>query len=326
LAGANPGSNMNKKLIVAAAALVIASIVAYNYLSGTAEVEGTIKVSGAFALYPLMVRWAEEYQKLHPKVRIEVSAGGAGKGMADALAGLVDIGMVSRDIYPEELQKGAFYVTVTKDAVVATVNADNPVLDDILTRGLTRQVFYNIFVAGNVTTWGQVVGKPDVTDEIHAYTRSDACGAADNWAKYLGKKQEDLRGIGVYADPGLVEAVKKDRLGIGYNNIGYTYDMKTNRQIEGTAVVPIDVNGNGRIDPDEDFYRSRDQIVQAIRQGVYPTPPARVENLVGKGKFTGITKEFVKWILKDGQKFVEESGYVPLPAEVINEQLAKLES
>jgi phosphate transport system substrate-binding protein len=259
-------------------------------------------------------------------VKIEVSAGGAGKGMTDALSGLVDIGMVSRDIYPEEIEKGAFYVTVTKDAVVAIMNADNPALNDILKKGLTRQIFYNIFIAGNMTTWGQVVGRSDATDEIRVYTRSDACGAADNWAKYLGKKQEDIRGVGVYGDPGLVEAVKKDRLGIGYSNIGYAYDMKTNRQADGIAVVPIDVNRNGTIDPDEDFYKSRDQVVQAIRQGIYPTPPARVENLVTKGKFTGITKEFVKWILTDGQKFVEESGYVPLPVDMINEQLVKLES
>ena len=319
-------SDVNKKLLVLGVVVIIASILAYNYLSTASELEGTIKVSGAFALYPMMVKWAEEYQKLHPKVKIEVSAGGAGKGMADALAGLVDIGMVSRDIYPEELEKGAFYVTVTKDAVVATISADNPVLNDILVKGLTRQIFYNIFIAGNVTTWGQVVGKPDVTDGIHVYTRSDACGAADNWAKYLGMKQEDLRGVGVYSDPGLIEAVRKDRLGIGYNNIGYAYDMKTNQQIEGIAVVPLDVGQNGRIDPDEDFYGTRDQIVQAIRQELYPTPPARVENLVTRDKFTGITKEFVKWILTDGQKFVEESGYVSLPAEAIREQLAKLES
>ena len=317
---------MNKKLLVLAAMIIIPSIVAYNYLSPAAELEGTIKVSGAFALYPLMVKWAEEYQKLHPNVKIEVSAGGAGKGMTDALGGLVDIGMVSRDIYSEELEKGAFYVTVTKDAVVATINADNPVLNDILTKGLTKQVFYDIFIAGNVTTWGQVVGKPDVTDEIHVYTRSDSCGAADNWAKYLGKKQEDLRGVGVYGDPGVIEAVKQDRLGIVYSNLAFTYDNDTKSQVQGISVVPIDVNANDRIDPDEDFYGSKDQLVQAIRQELYPTPPARAENLVTKGRFTGITKEFVKWILTDGQKYVEQSGYVPLPEEVINEQLAKLES
>ena len=60
------------------------------------ELQGTITASGAFALYPLMVKWGEEYQKLHPDVQFDISAGGAGKGMTDALGGQVDIGMVSR--------------------------------------------------------------------------------------------------------------------------------------------------------------------------------------------------------------------------------------
>jgi len=65
------------------------------------SVEGTIRVSGAWALYPMMVKWAEEFKKIHPQVRIDVSAGGAGKGITDALTGLVDIGMVSRELRPE---------------------------------------------------------------------------------------------------------------------------------------------------------------------------------------------------------------------------------
>jgi len=55
------------------------------------------------------------------------------------------------------------------------------------------------------------------------YTRSDACGAAENVAKFFGKKQEDLLGVGVFGDPGLAQAVKKDPLGIGINNIGLRF-------------------------------------------------------------------------------------------------------
>jgi len=316
---------LKRKIVTIAAVIIIAAISIHSYLGTSRELTGTIKVSGAWALYPMMVEWAEEFQKIHSGVKIEVSAGGAGKGMADALAGLVDIGMVSRDIYPEEVQKGAYYVAVTKDAVVATVNKDNPVLNDILTKGVTRQTFYNIYIAGNVTTWGQVVDRPEITDEIHVYTRSDACGAAETWAKYLGKRQEDLQGVGVYGDPGLLEAVRKDRLGIGFNNIGYAYDVETKRQVEGIVVIPIDVNENGQIDLEENFYGTKDKIVEAIGKVLYPHPPARNLHLVTKGKFTGVTKEFVKWILTDGQKYIEGVGYVPLPKDVIDEQLKKLE-
>lgn len=316
-------NNTNGKFVaITLVTVVIISIGTYSFLNAQAT---TIRVSGAWALYPMMVKWGEEYQKIHQKVTIDVSAGGAGKGMTDALAGLVDIGMVSRDLYPEEIAQGAYYVKVTKDAVIATINKDNPVLNDILTEGLTKQTFYNIYIAGNVTTWGQVVGRPDVTNGIHVYTRSDSCGAAETLANYLGKKQDDLQGIGVYGDPGLLEAVKNDRLGIGFNNIGYAYDMQTKAQVEGIRIVPIDVNENGRIDLEEDFYNTKDDIVEAIGLGLYPSPPARDLYLVTKNKFTDVTEEFVKWILTDGQNYIEEAGYVPLPNDVIAEQLQKLE-
>src|SRR5512143_3247810 len=110
---------------------VVALLIVVGVLAG-GGLKGTITASGAFALYPLMVKWGEEYQKLHPGVQFDISAGGAGKGMTDALGGQVDIGMVSRSIKPEEVQKGAYWVAVTKDAVFPPINAKNPVLKDLL--------------------------------------------------------------------------------------------------------------------------------------------------------------------------------------------------
>ena len=170
----------------------------------------------------MMQRWAEEFKKANPNVNFDVSAGGAGKGMTDALAGAVDIGMVSREVTTEEEDKGAFAIPVTKDAVFPTISDKNPVLANLLAKGVTQEIFIGIFITGDIKTWGQVIGKPEITDEIHVYTRSDSCGAAEVWAKYLGnKKQEDLQGIGVSGDPGLLDAVVKDPLGIGFNNLNY---------------------------------------------------------------------------------------------------------
>jgi phosphate transport system substrate-binding protein len=290
------------------------------------QLEGTITLSGAWALYPMVVKWAEEFGKIHPKIRIDVAAGGAGKGMADCLAQVVDIGMVSRDIYPAEIEKGAWWVSVTKDAVVPTVNENNPVLKDILTKGVRRQTFVNMWITGKIKNWGQVTGN-ETTDTIHVYTRSDACGAAKTWAKFLGKNQEDLLGVGVYGDPGLAEAVRNDVLGIGFNNINYAYDSKTKSEVEQIKVLPIDLNGNGLIDKDEDFYNSRDRIVEAIAMGKYPSPPARPLHLVSQGRpKRKVVLEFIKWVLTDGQKFIPDSGYIKLTEEKIAEELKKLES
>lgn len=288
------------------------------------ELRGTITVSGAWALYPLMVQWAEEFQVLHPKVRIDVSAGGAGKGMSDALGGAVDIGMVSRAVTPEEEAKGAYWVACAIDAVFPSINDQNPVLADLRRQGITQEIFEKIYVTGEVTTWGEVVGRPEVTDPIHVFTRSDACGAAEVWAKYLGgAKQEDLKGIGVYGDPGLLDAVVKDPLGIGYNNLNYAFDTETGRPVVGSVVVYIDVNANGRADPEE-VYDTKTAAVAAVATGVYPSPPARPLDLVTKGKPTGLTLAFINWILTEGQQYVDEAGYIALSAEQLDEQRTKL--
>jgi len=294
--------------------------------SGTASTSGrgTISVSGAFALYPMMVKWAEEYNKIYPDVKIEISAGGAGKGMTDAINNLVDIGMVSRDIYPEELKKGAYAIATVKDAVVAVVNEKNPAINDILTKGLKKESAKNIWITGKNTNWSQALSTT-VKSPIHVYTRSDACGAAEVWAKYFGKKQEDLLGSGVYGDPGLALAVKKDPLGIGFNNIGYAYDFNTKKQHKGIKVVPLDINNNGKIDPEENFYTTMDEIVDAIAQGKYPSPPARELYFVTNGKPTKkIVVEFINWILTDGQKYVKETGYIGLTEAKIKSELNRL--
>lgn len=292
--------------------------------SSQSDSQGKIRISGAWALYPMMVKWAEEYQKIHPGIKIDVSAGGAGKGMADALGGLVDIGMVSRDIYPSEIEKGAFWVACTKDAVVPVVNSKNPWMDEINTIGMKRQTFEDIWITQKITTWKEVFGG-SVSYKINVYTRSDSCGAAESWAKYFGDyKQEDVKGVAVYGDPGLAEAVRQDALGIGYNNLNFAYDAKTELPVNGLAIVPIDLNENGRIDDDENFYSSKSELVDAISKGVYPSPPARELNIVTKVRFTGVTKDFVQWILTDGQQYVSETGYIQLPQSVLSSQLEKI--
>jgi phosphate transport system substrate-binding protein len=285
--------------------------------------QGNISVSGAFALYPMMTRWAEEYQKIHPGVRFDISAGGAGKGMADTLAGAVDIGMVSREITPEEQDSGAFWVAVTKDAVFPMINAQNPVIQELLAQGVTQGTFAGIFMSGEIQTWGQVIGQDQVSDPIHVYTRSDAAGAPETWAKYLGGKQEDLLGIGVFGDPGLADAVARDPLGIGYNNLNYAYDPSSGQPVAGLITLPIDINANGQADPEE-VLETKSDAVAAIANGHYPSPPARLLNLVTLGQPSGVAREFILWVLGDGQGFVDQAGYIPLTADQLAAERVKL--
>src|SRR5664279_1791858 len=95
-------------LLIAMAFIIVLSGCKGKKTSSNGKLEGTISISGAFALYPLAVKWADEFKKIHPGVKIDISAGGAGKGMTDVLSGMVDLGMLSREVNKAETSKGAW--------------------------------------------------------------------------------------------------------------------------------------------------------------------------------------------------------------------------
>jgi phosphate transport system substrate-binding protein len=305
--------------------LCIIALVLLNSCASQKRKDQTISLSGAFALYPLAVKWAEEYKKINPEVRFNISGGGAGKGMADALSGAVDLGMFSREIAQEEIDQGVWWVGLTIDAVVPTINSENPHLAIIKQKGLSREAFKSIFVEGTSADWCSILNIQG-NSKIFIYTRSDACGAAETWAKYLDGKQENLLGVGVYGDPGLADAVAKDKLSIGFNNTIYAYDIHTGLKRPGVEVIPIDINNNGLIDPEEDFYETFDGVLNAIAAGVYPSPPARELYFVSKGKpDKQAVLDFLRWCLTDGQQYVKEAGYVPIDQNKIDDYLSEIE-
>jgi phosphate transport system substrate-binding protein len=323
---------MKKTFLTIAVSLVALSLNFSGKPAGNPDIKDEkeihISFSGAFALYPLAQVWAQEYNKTHPGIRFDIQAGGAGKGLTDCLGGAVDIGMFSRELTDAEKAKGVWWVAVCKDAVLPTYNSKNANAKSIQIRGVKKAEFQSIFVDHTITTWEQLLGTNSKSPhKINVYTRADAAGAADSWAAFFGKKQENLKGIGVSGDPGVADAVRKDLNAIGFNNTLFVFDAKSGKKLPGIEVVPIDVNGNGTIDPDENFYGNLRMFLKAVNDGKFPSPPARQLYFLTKGKTQ--KKEildFFKWCLTDGQQFVGAAGFVPLPRNVIQQQITKVNS
>ena len=311
------------RVIIAALFLFIISFQGYSPKSPKTI---SISMSGAFALYPLAQVWAQEYNKTHPDIRFDIQAGGAGKGFTDCMTGAVDVGMFSREFSDAEKAKGVWYIAVCKDAVLPTMNLKNPNMKALQVRGVKKAEFLGIFVDKSITTWEQLLGTSSSSShKINVYTRADASGAADSWASFFGKKQENLKGTGIPSDPGVADAVRKDINGIGYNNTLFVFDPKTGKKLPGIDVVPIDVNGNGTIDPTENFYGNLRQFLKAVNDGTYPSPPARNLYFITKGKTNRKeVLDFFHWVLTDGQQFVSPAGYVALPKGIIGDQVKKL--
>ena len=286
---------------------------------------GNISISGAFALYPIVVLWGEDFKKLHPNVRFNISAGGAGKGIADVLTNMVDIGLVSRDLHPQEIAKGAQPIIVAKDAVLGTFNSNHPNADLIKSRGLTQEELQGVFVENRYKTWKDIDTR-FVDQPIGVYVRSDAAGAAETWAKFFKESQEDLKGVGIFGDPGLAQAIKDNTYAIGFNNLNYVYDLKSLKTTANIDVIPIDINANGKIDEEENFYSDINRLTEAVALKKYPSPPSRELMFVIKNDNNSrLIKAFIQFVLDKAQQgYLLENGYVPLTEEQVLVESSKL--
>jgi len=305
------------------AAFVLGCDTKGNRIETEQEFEGNISISGAFALYPLTVRWAEEFMKIHPKVHFDISAGGTEKGINDLLTQKVDLAMFSSNL-SDEMRDGLYSILVAKDAVLPTVSGANPYLDLIRGKGIDSLSFRKIFVTGEYTSWSEIL-QVESEHRLNIYTRSDACGAGRVWARYLGVQQDDLLGEKVFGDQGVANALRTDTFGFGYNNLAYVFDFKTRKVAEGLCIVPVDFNGNGKLDEQELFYGSLNNVLEAIKNGIITSPPARELYFISKGKpDRKLVVEFLKFIFSDGQEIVRELGYVEISPDVGEKQMKGL--
>lgn len=261
----------------------------------------TIQVKGSDTMVNLAQVWAEEYQKLHPQVEIEVSGGGSGVGIAALTKGTIDLANASRDMKPEEKAatknntgKEPREYVVAYDALAVYVNKSNPLTE------ITNQQLAEIFAEGGKTTkWSEAgVQMPAGQDQIVRVSRQSSSGTYEFFREHvLGKKDFKLGSRDMNGSKEVVELVGSSVSAIGYSGLGYNDPAK----VKMLRVSPK--AGQPAIEPS----------VATTLSKQYPI--ARPLLVYTLGEPSGELKGYVDWLLGDaGQMIVEKSGYVPLPA------------
>lgn len=279
---------------------------------------GELSLSGAWALYPLAVRWADAFMALHPGVRLHVAAGGSGRGAVDVLDGFVDLGMLSRAPSAEEVARGAWALPVARDAVVIIASDDNPALEELRARGISRREAAALYGGGRADPNWAMLAPATGTAPLRAYTRADACGTDEVLATWLGLDPDALAGVGVFGDPGLAEVVRRDPWGLGYTNASTAYDPGGGRPISGLAVLPVDLDDDDAIATDEAACADLPALDAAAAAGRYPAGLVRDLFLVTRGTPEDpLLRAFLEWVVGDGQAVVAKAGHIALSPEAL---------
>jgi phosphate transport system substrate-binding protein len=270
--------------------------------TGAKPAKTIIQNKGSDTMVNVAQVWAEEYGKVAPDVEVEVSGGGSGVGLAALVKGAVDIANASRDIKPAEAEqasrntgKAPVGFTVGFDALAVYVHEDNPLSE--ITVAQLAEIYAE---GGQVTRWSELGVKiPGVSDDtIVRVSRQSSSGTYEFFREHaLGNRDFRLGSRDLNGSKEVVELVGATPSAIGYSGMGYATPavkmLKVAAKPGAPAVAPT---------------------VAGVHDKSYPL--ARSLHLYTLGEPQGAVRQYIDWILSDaGQKVVEDSGYVPVPAD-----------
>jgi phosphate transport system substrate-binding protein len=276
--------SMKKLIVVMMAALFTVGVI----MAGT-----TVTIKGSDTLVRLGQRWAEEYMKKNQGVVIQVSGGGSGTGIAALLNGTTDICEASRDMKEKEYklaeQKGIspYRVSVALDGIAIFLHRAN------LVTGLSFAQLKGIYT-GAIANWKEVGG---ADARIILYGRENNSGTyAFFKEKVLNKEDYSEYTQTLPGTAAVVNAVSKDKNGIGYGGIAWATGVKyaaVRKSKDGPAILPS---------------------TETVSNGAYPI--SRDLYWFFNGVPKGELKKLVNWALsEEGQKVAADMDYVPLPKE-----------
>jgi phosphate transport system substrate-binding protein len=255
-----------------------------------------IENKGSDTIVNLALAWAERYQSEHPDLRISVTGGGSGTGIASLINGTVDIANASRQIKEEEIDQaksnGVDPVEhiIARDAIAVIVHPENPVNE------LTLQQISDIY-SGKITNWTEVGGEDRPIVKLSRETNSGTHVYFLETVLRLGNSDDEtlfsMDTLLLPSSEGIIVEVRQNPNAIGYDGLGYVPDdLKTiaiAKEEVGSYVLPSIATVN-----DKSY---------AIARDLY---------MYTDGEPTGIIKEYLDWILApEAQEIVVELGFVP---------------
>jgi len=256
-----------------------------------------IENKGSDTIVNLALAWAERYQGEHPDVRISVTGGGSGTGIASLINGTVDIANASRQIKSEEIDQAKsnginpLEHIIARDAIAVIVNPNNPVNE------LTLKQISDIY-SGKISNWKEVGGEDRPIVRLSRETNSGThVYFLETVLRLSSKEDKTLFSMDTLLLPsseGIIVEVRQNPNAIGYDGLGYVpHDLK--------MIAIAEEEGGAYVLPS----------IPTVNDKTYPI--ARDLYMYTNGQPEGLLKEYLDWILSpEAQQIVAELGFVPV--------------
>jgi len=306
--------------------------------------------AGATFPYPIYSKWFSDYNKIHSDIQINYQSIGSGGGIRQLLSGTVDFGASDAPMNDEQLGQAKtkiLHFPTVLGAVVPTYNI--PGVSQEL--NFTPDILAGIYL-GRITKWNDAEiakfnkGVSLPAQDIVVVHRSDGSGTTYVWVDYLSKVSSEWQskvgrntsvnwpvGLGGKGNEGVTGLVKQTPGAIGYVELIYAVQNQIPYgRVRNAAGVFVKADLAGVTAAAASYAKSmpedfRVSITNAPGKAVYPIAsftylliPTKIED-ANKKK---VIKDFLSWMLNDGQKEAEPLSYARLPKEVVGKELKQI--
>lgn len=262
-------------------------------------------ITGVRFAYPLVQQWIDEYKKVAPGIDIVIES----RTTTDPTR--YDL-LIEAYEQEESVKLTREYLYIARYALVPIANSQSSFAKNYGDRGLDKELIKQIY-------FHDLYADKKKAQEIKApytvYTRLQRAGAPVTFAGYYGFEQKDIKGKAIAgADEHLIKALLRDSTGISYSPLSLIYDRATGKVTDGIAIIPVDLNGNGKVNNDEKIYSSLTNVLEYIEhsdeKGLVNLPVGDIHLSVSKQHADPEAVKFLQWLILNGQNSLHAFGYL----------------
>jgi len=260
-------------------------------------------VTGVRFAYPLVQKWIDDYNQVNPDIQIIIES----RGTADPAKYDILI-----EAYEKEEAATREHIYLGRYAVLPVANSKSEFAKTYSEKGLNKNLIKQLF-------FNDIFADKEKEQEIKApytiYTRLQKAGAPVIFTKYYGFEQKDIKGKAIAgSDEHLLKAVLRDSTAVSYLPLSLIYNQSSKSPIDGLTVLPVDLNGNGKVNDEEKFYDNLATVLQRLEEksakDLNNIPTDYIYFSVDKATASAEAVNFLKWVVQNGQKDLHDFGYL----------------
>ena len=285
----------------------IALLAVATLANAVTQGNGTIKVKVTKASRQLVENWAEAYKAVRPEVSIE----------------FVDRDEEANIAIANEAE-GNSVTYVGRYAILPVTPSDNPLYKEVSEKQWSEKDIKKLFFQTDedlLLEESDKSKKEKLSDKLTVFSGNNSASASQAFAHHFGYEKGDIKGKRIAGDDKyLLNAIKKEKQSVTFNNLTYLFDLDSRQLKPEIAVLPLNIKKEQAAIL---LSGNLDETIKLLESVEISTIP--VENIGFVQKiFNTDVDDFLSWIVTEGQQYNNKAGYLKLNAKDAKHQLTLL--